>query len=302
MALSQGELKASSEDVLAVQRQPCSVPVCQPGYIAGAVNIPSSLPMDSFYSTMPSSPVLRPQRLPSITDAAIRRTSWRLSFASEERSCQLRAPSLDEKSHVETSKPALTPPRSPALIWLRSQGLRLSSQAISDPSEHTGELGILPSHNSLRRSTSDFGGVDGSFEVEETPIHLWDMQIPQRLRSRELYSYGSSPQLSSWGSHNYCREHSVEMEKSKFSMANRSRHRKTSSSGDVDTVTSRTWAKVTCEKKSSVCSLRNESKVATANSSRLYLSCHLGCGEDTPVQDTESQGLLQHINVEKHIN
>ena len=145
---------------------------------------------------VPPAPVLRPQRLPSIADSASRRTSWRLSFASERRSSQLRALIQEQKtSDISTDGSGK---KIASALWLWS---RPSSQAVTDPPENSIELEASALHSVLRNATKDFGGVDGNADLNLHPIHLQEMRIPQRLASRGLYSHSSSLQLSSCGSH-----------------------------------------------------------------------------------------------------
>jgi hypothetical protein len=141
---------------------------------------------------MPPSPVLKPQSLSTIDDVCTRRTSWRLSFSSDNRSRSLRALSEDHSQSLSKgySSPALIHTELPFAVtsdmrWLRSQGLRLPSKSTMNEN--------LQRHDDVR----DLGGVDGITEASTTVIPLHEMQISQRLASSGLPShFPSSPQLS----------------------------------------------------------------------------------------------------------
>jgi hypothetical protein len=148
---------------------------------------------------VPPAPVLKPQKLPSIVDSASRRTSWRLSFASDRRSSQLRALSQEHKIlEMSTDGPET---KINSFKWLWGQGMRTSSQAMIDPSDNSNDIEESASHTILCNASKDFGGVDGSTEIHSPPIHLHEMRISQRLASTGLHSHSSSPQLSSSSYH-----------------------------------------------------------------------------------------------------
>ena len=143
---------------------------------------------------MPASPLLGPTRLPSITEPA--KSSWRLSFASDHRGEHLRKLSQGHAIPITLSVDKLRDAAQPARN-LHTKGLRTSSQVVST-SEHNTNLESLASHSQPCSASQDFGGVDGVGDGSTT-IHLHEMGISQRLASRAQSS--SSPQLSSWGSH-----------------------------------------------------------------------------------------------------
>lgn len=178
---------------------------------------------------LPPAPILRPVKLPSIGDETARRTSWRLSYASDRRASHLRSLSGQEhrksQSFSHGIRPALPigdeidlartipltydqPTVAPLRSWLHSQGLRIPSEVIDDSSSEDetrspsakkrGKRKML-SHEQLCTDARDFGGVDGS--REHSPVlHLHEMGISQRLASRGLVSSTSSPALSVCGS------------------------------------------------------------------------------------------------------
>jgi hypothetical protein len=224
---------------------------------------------NSSVSAIPAAPVLRPQRLPSIVDPATRRTSWRLSFALQRRGSQLRAlsrectPPLESGGSIKKVPAIETTP----FEWLRVQGYRLSSQAVSDSSEYVGNLNTLPSHQDHCGVADDFGGVDGCGESQQASIHLQEMNISQCLASRGLHSAASSPQLSSWGSHTHHRFFSVTSSESRFSTIHRSRHYKMSSSGGVQRANPKNCQKVGQDGTSSFYASNNNSVLQMPNSS-----------------------------------
>lgn len=152
---------------------------------------------------MTPSPVLKPQSLSTIDDVCTRRTSWRLSFSSDNRARSLRELSQDYSQslskgysstaliHTELSFAGTSDMR-----WLRSQGLRLPSKSTTDEN--------LQRHDDDVR---DLGGVDGITEASTTVIPLHEMQISQRLASSGLPSHSSSsPQISISRRSSYSRE------------------------------------------------------------------------------------------------
>jgi hypothetical protein len=148
----------------------------------------SSLP------SMPASPLLEPTRLPSIAEP--RKSSWRLSFASDERGEHLRKLSQEHAVPITLMVERLRDTAQP-IRYLHGKGLRTSSQVIT-ASENDTKLESLASHSQTCSASEDFGGVDGVGDGSAT-LHLHEMGISQRLASRVRSS--SSPQLSSCGSH-----------------------------------------------------------------------------------------------------
>jgi hypothetical protein len=200
--------------------------------------------LDSSVLEMPPAPVLKPQKLPSIAESAARRTSWRLSFSSDRRASRLRALSQDYSSSVDHSV-EIQPSVSKDLKWLRSQGLRMPSQALTDDSEPIYNLKTLGSHTVLCVDHINFGGVDGNSEPPFAPIPLHQMRISQRLASRGLFNHSSSPELSSIGSAGYQQDNSSGSTGFRQANAQRSRYfRNSSSSAFTEGRVPSCWGKV----------------------------------------------------------
>ncbi|KAF8855067.1 hypothetical protein BDZ45DRAFT_20137 [Acephala macrosclerotiorum] len=146
---------------------------------------------------MPPQPIIHPTILPSIAVPA--RSSWRLSFSTDNRGNNLRK--LSQGSAIPiTLDPSQLRSKSPPLgEGIHSPGLRLSSQRLLS-SDETGNLESAASYSQTCTASEDFGGVDGVGDGS-TMIHLHEMGISQRLSARGLQSSCSSPQLSNWGSH-----------------------------------------------------------------------------------------------------
>jgi hypothetical protein len=144
---------------------------------------------------VPHAPTIEPKRLPSIAEPI--RSSWRLSFSAENRGDHLRKLSQGNGIPLLLTPEQISP--QPVRRWLHSQGLRSASQVIAS-SDDNSNLESLASHSQTCFATQEFGSVDGP-EDGATIIHLHEMGISQRLASRGLQSSSSSPQLSSWGSH-----------------------------------------------------------------------------------------------------
>ncbi|KAH8685593.1 hypothetical protein BGZ60DRAFT_522880 [Tricladium varicosporioides] len=152
----------------------------------------------SFDIPMPLSSVPRPSRLSSRTE--LRKSSWRLSFASSKRGEVLRKLSQEHKTTMPPN-PEQSSTSTPSLKrWLYAQGLRSPSKVIQG-SEESMNLDVLASHEHTCTPSQDFGGVDGGAEQDSSSIHLHKMGISQRLASKALQASSSSPQLSSWSSH-----------------------------------------------------------------------------------------------------
>jgi hypothetical protein len=148
----------------------------------------------------PSAPALKPQRLPSIQS----KSSWRLSFASENRGAHLRRLSQDE-TFAPQARTVITP--QPVNQWLHNHGLRSASQALTWSDDNSTRRLSASHSRTCSINHVDSGGIplDG--------IHLQDMIISQQLAAR-LQS--SSAQQQS---------HTVEDESS--------RHKCSSCSGNV---------------------------------------------------------------------
>jgi len=147
----------------------------------------------------PPSPILKPQRLPSIAQST--KSSWRLSFTSDRRGEHLRKLSQGAAVPITLKPEELVSNVQPLNRWLRSQGLRSSSQAIASSSDST-NLESLVSHLQTYCGSQDFGGRN-DVEDASAAIHLHEMGISQQLASRGLQSSSSSPQLSNWGSQSH---------------------------------------------------------------------------------------------------
>jgi len=166
------------------------------GVTIGFQNVKSA----SIIPPIPDSPVLQAMRLPSITDTAVLST-WRLSFAAPNRGEQLRKlsqefrPALKNDSAVamvaSSGSSATVRPR-PTNRWLHSQGLRSSSQVLSDSEEPPNLECLSPTYS----GNEEFGGVDGSPDTSST-VHLHEMAISQRLASSGI---ASNESLSNPGS------------------------------------------------------------------------------------------------------
>lgn len=158
----------------------------------------------SSVGTTPPTPVLEPQRLPSIVSSAARRSTWRLSFAAQGRSSHLHQISFDT-TRSDILDQAAGFPNTIELKWLRGQELRLTSEALSDP---CGKRSFNPQFSQINFCTNNraYAGVDGNSDFDAHSPHLRDLHISQRLAGRELSSTVSTPQLSTWGSRDHVRE------------------------------------------------------------------------------------------------
>lgn len=120
------------------------------------------------FSPIPSAPALKPQRLSSF----LSKSSWRLSFASENRGAHLR--SLSQDGPLTPQAEDTTSPQ-PINRWLRSQGLRSTSQALTWSDNNS--IGALSASHSRSCSANH---VDET-EIPYDGTHLEDMIISQRL-------------------------------------------------------------------------------------------------------------------------
>ncbi|CZS98739.1 uncharacterized protein RAG0_07345 [Rhynchosporium agropyri] len=162
----------------------------------GLVYIPSR--KRSSIPEIPAAPMIRAQRLPSLTDPAI--SAWRLSFSVDKRGQHLRKLSQGYAVPVTLDTELLREASPPVERWLHGPGMRSPS-----PSTSYGKGKDVTAQNcSVQHvgdcTKQDFGGVDGAKEAS-SPIHLQEMEISRRLASGGLQSSASTPQLSSWGSH-----------------------------------------------------------------------------------------------------
>lgn len=147
---------------------------------------------------IPSAPVLQPKRLPSITEPP--RSSWRLSFASSNRGEVLRNLSVVcDMSDVPDLKSSNVS-RLSLGAWLHSQSLRSpSSPTLS--SEEKMVSGSSDYHSRPCSDNQDFVGSGDGVE-QNSPLHLYEMDIPRRLASSGLQASSSFTHLSSRDSHN----------------------------------------------------------------------------------------------------
>jgi hypothetical protein len=150
---------------------------------------------------VPPKPVIGAKRLPSIPEPG--KPSWRLSFTSPNRGEELRKLSQGHSEPLPVTLEYFGVSPLPMRTWLHSQGLRSSSQAIMS-SEDDVNIDSLASHAETCTVMEDFRGVDGGVEANGPTLHLHEMCISEQLASsfKGLQSSASSPQLSSWGSHN----------------------------------------------------------------------------------------------------
>ncbi|KAL5324270.1 hypothetical protein ACEPPN_008815 [Leptodophora sp. 'Broadleaf-Isolate-01'] len=157
--------------------------------------LPELDPLEASVSQIPAAPIISAQRLPSLTDPVT--SPWRLSFSTDNRGQHLRKLSQGHSVAValDTEHLRLTSP--PIDGWLHSPGLRSPSQPPVKPRD-TGLRECSDSHEVP--TNQDFGGVDG-VKDGSTAVHLHEMEISRRLASKGLHSSASTPQLSSWGSH-----------------------------------------------------------------------------------------------------
>jgi hypothetical protein len=210
-----------------------------------AMEINQSLQASSMVSAPPC-PVLEPQKPPSIVDSTTRRTSWRLSFASERRGSNLRALSQDYGASPSESNGSAEAVATGPLRWFRCQAIRMSSPTcteIPNQPDQPDQVESLPFSAESRANEEDFGGVDGGSETNPPPVALHEMQISRRLASRSLHSHSSSPQLSSWGSQAHHRNHSSSTSASQHKIMNRPRfYRHTSSIGHAEFAGPRSWS------------------------------------------------------------
>ncbi|KUJ12083.1 uncharacterized protein LY89DRAFT_221629 [Mollisia scopiformis] len=239
---------------------------------------------------MPPQPTIQPTRLPSIALPA--RSSWRLSFATDNRGDNLRKLSLGHIIPV-TLDPAQLRPSSPPGRSLHSPGLRLSSQVIIS-SDETGIPDSLGSRSETY-SEQDFGGVDGGGDGSAT-IHLHEMGISQRLASRGLQNSTSSPQLPSNGSRqrytsNRSESTQIHTERSRFM-------RNTTDSAPLSERIPQSWGQVVSCEGSSVYPSGDNSPQASRQSSRFNLFSLLS-GSKNKIGAAEYQEL---VSLESHLN
>lgn len=147
------------------------------------VYVPTS--MANLVSQKPASELLVEKRLPSFTESRrSTKSAWRQSFTSEHRREGLR--NLSQGHGVPQTSD--------------TEEIATETQDANTKSDKDEALHVEKSHLKDCCGSMDFGGVDGS--TDETAItHLQEMKISKRLASSRLQSSTSSPQLSSWGSH-----------------------------------------------------------------------------------------------------
>jgi hypothetical protein len=158
---------------------------------------------ESWIPCLPPAPLLKPRQASSIIDPALRRPSWRLSFAAENRSSQLRALHLEQKRI--SSVPILNDSMKDIkrLEWFRSQGLGQPPVVLNGTSLWEG-AGVDLEASGVSRVIDDCGGVDGSDDILRSPPDPQETSITRQLSisrqmiSKCLRSSTSSPQLSVW--------------------------------------------------------------------------------------------------------
>ncbi|KAF5869540.1 uncharacterized protein Bfra_010734 [Botrytis fragariae] len=149
--------------------------------------------MDSEASAIPSAPLIEAQRLPNFaTLDPSTVSSWRLSYTSHKsnRGAHLRRLSQQFEAPIQSATDVANVGTQTLPRWLKTQGLRSSSQAITTSEGSTSQK--EPSFMRPPRSDTGFGGVDGSGSFSN--MHLQDMDISKHL----LQSSCSSPQLVSY--------------------------------------------------------------------------------------------------------
>jgi len=154
----------------------------------------------SFLETPPAAPILQETGPLSIADPDNLKSPWILSFTSEHRSEGLRNLSQGNAipMKLDTEKETAVTP----IINTRSYGRthQMHATNIAASTEGEANLGATGSHLQTCCGSMDFGGVDGAGDGSAVP-YLYEMDISQRLSSRGLQSSVSSPQMSTWGSH-----------------------------------------------------------------------------------------------------
>ena len=153
----------------------------------------------SSLSPMPPAPVIEPQRLPSVTITD--KSSWRLSFSSDNRASHLRKLSQVTNMPPPLNTEQLAGGSQSMSKWYHGQGLRPSLQSVACPENPP--LECSPAQCPTCIPSGDVGGVDGGGD-SAAALHLHEMGISQRLASGGIQSH-SSPQLSSIGSRSHYR-------------------------------------------------------------------------------------------------
>ena len=241
---------------------------------------------------VPPKSVIEAKRLPSILGPC--RSTWRLSFNSTNRGDELRKLSQEHTEHPPVTLNRFGVSLLPMRTWLHSQGLRSPSQAIVSSEDDT-HIDSLASHVETCTVTSDFGGVDGGAEENGTTLHLYEMGISQRLASsfKGLQSSASSPQLSSWGSHNRG-EWSISGESRPF-LTQRPRHlQNTSDSDPLSQRFPQSWGKVLQDGTSSFYPSAGNSIQPSPQSSRYNLASLLAASRNK-VDVPELRSKFQNI-------
>jgi len=215
---------------------------------------------------IPPEPIISATHLPDFTDAP--KSSWRLSFGSNKRGEILRGLGKEHAESLPVTLEHFGVGPLPLRNWMHSQGLRSPSQAIVS-SEDDANIDALASHTDTCSVNHDFGGVDGGIEANATVLHLHEMNISQRLASSRLQSSASSPQLSSWGSHNRGVSSS---NNSRVLRIERARYlQNTSDSAPLSERIPQSWGKVLQDGTSSIYPSAGNSIQPTPHSSRNHL-------------------------------
>lgn len=162
-------------------------------------------------------------------------------------------------------------------------------------SEEEAVVDALASHDTCTL-THDVGGVDGGIEANAATLHLHEMGISERLAPRGLQSSTSSPQLSSWGSHN--RGVSSISNESRVIRAERARYlQKSSDSAPLSERIPQSWGKVLQDGTSSYYPSAGNSMQPTPQSSRYHLpSLNAASNKADPIElRSESQIIFVKI-------
>jgi hypothetical protein len=242
---------------------------------------------------IPPAPLLKPQRLPSIVDSATRRTSWRLSFASNQRATQLR--SLCHEYEPSSSAGS----RARGTLVGPLKGFR--GQVTRPPPFTTANIPDcfnVPDGPLLQAVCSptldNYQSVDSNAELVMTPISLRDMRISQRLAPRGVHSHSSSPQFSSCDTQSHYRNHSYNGEASYQDITSQPKHHQSAfNSGISETKLSTCWGDVLRDSISSIYASTDKCAKPVSDSSRFISSSLLAADkEQASFPSVNSQGKL----------
>ncbi len=279
--------------ISAVQRRHSSAILGSPEILM-RTRADGSVGSSSLDLSVPPAPKLKPHRLPSIVDPATRQTSWRLSFASDQRATQLRALSLEHELPLSTAGSEAWDSWASPLKWLQGQVSRAPPFNTANMPDRLNALAGLPKQVVCSPEPDAYQGVDGNVELQTAPIALHDMRISQRLAWRGLYSGSSSPQLSSWGSQIFYQGHSYNSEASHTNATSQSmHHQSTSNSGILETKVSTSWGDLLRDSISSTnASTKNCANPSSERSRSSVPSLHASDNGRIRFPDVNSQGRL----------